>query len=259
MTRTLPVPGVDEAVTTAAMPLSERLERDGVWLFRYRSHTPLVPLAAIVMAIAIDPPAERLGWTLASVALGLVGIAIRAATIARTPAGTSGRTTGAPMASALNTSGMYSVVRHPLYVGNYLMWLGAMVFTRSWAVVLGVSLFYWLQYERIALAEERLLRERFGPAFEEWSSRVPAFVPRWRQWQAPALPFSWRAVIGREFTGLYGLVATLTLLEVVRASAIARRLTLVVGWRRTFALATVAYLTVLALRRTTRLFKVEGR
>jgi protein-S-isoprenylcysteine O-methyltransferase Ste14 len=251
--------GREDAVRERRVTLADQMERDGVRLFRRRSYTPLIPLALVVAAVVHSPSGPDPWWTTLSILFGLAGIAIRAATIASTPAGTSGRTTGAPMAALLNTTGMYSVVRHPLYVGNFLMWFGVVLFTHAWAIGCIVSLLYWLQYERIALAEERVLRERFGDAFEAWAERVPAFIPALHCWERAALPFSWRAVIGREFTGLYGFLVTLTLLELVRASSFARRLTLSPGWRTTFALATVGYLLALSLRRTTRILHVDGR
>jgi protein-S-isoprenylcysteine O-methyltransferase Ste14 len=64
-------------------------------------------------------------WEAICVAVSLVGLGIRIATVGHAPGGTSGRrTVGGPSALALNTSGMYSVVRHPLYLGNYFQWLG---------------------------------------------------------------------------------------------------------------------------------------
>ena len=64
--------------------------------------------------------------------------------------------------STLNTSGLYSVVRHPLYLGNYLMWLGVALFSRTWWAPVIVSLVFWLYYERIMFAEEEFLRRQFG-------------------------------------------------------------------------------------------------
>lgn len=235
------------------------MEEDGNWLFRRRSYTPLVPLALIVIAIIADPPPPDPRWELLCLLLGLLGLAFRAATVAHVPSGTSGRGTSAPAASTLNVSGMYSIVRHPLYVGNFLMWLGAACFTRSLLLVLLVALVYWFQYERVALAEERLLRERFGASFEAWAARVPAFIPAPRLWQPAALPFSWRTVIAREFTGLYGLVATLTALDVARSSALAGRLAIQPLWLWLFAAATVFYLVCLGLRLGTRVLHVTDR
>ena len=94
------------------------------------------------------------------------------------PKDTSQRNTGRPQAAALNTTGLYSLVRHPLYVGNYLMWLGVALFTGAWWAPVIVSLVFWLYYERIMFAEEEFLRRRFGGDYTAWASTVPAFLPR---------------------------------------------------------------------------------
>ena len=52
---------------------------------------------------------------------------------------TSGRSTKEQVADALNTKGIYSTVRHPLYLGNYFMWIGIVMFTYNIWFVLVVS------------------------------------------------------------------------------------------------------------------------
>ena len=79
---------------------------------------------------------------------------------------TSGRNTSeGQVADTINQTGMYSMVRHPLYVGNFIMWLGIALFTASiWFVLLFIAV-YWLYYERIMYAEEQFMRR---------SSAIPA-------------------------------------------------------------------------------------
>ncbi|MGC9453013.1 MAG: methyltransferase family protein, partial [Oceanipulchritudo sp.] len=50
--------------------------------------------------------------------------------------GTSGRNTKQQVAYSLNTTGFYSVVRNPLYLGNFFMYLGIALFTHHWWLVL---------------------------------------------------------------------------------------------------------------------------
>lgn len=90
------------------------------------------------------------------------GSDIRAIAIGTSNKNTSGRNTKQQVAEALNTKGIYSTMRHPLYVGNYFMWIGIVAYTGNiWFVVL-VSLAFWLYYERIMFAEERFLERKFG-------------------------------------------------------------------------------------------------
>ena len=117
------------------------------------------------------------------------------------------------MAAAINTTGAYSIVRHPLYLGNLLIWLGFVLYLEHWWFVLAFVLAYWIYYERIMLAEEAFLRRTFGAAFEAWAARTPAFLPNPRRWQRSAMPFCWRTVLRREYTALGGIALGFPLLE----------------------------------------------
>jgi hypothetical protein len=148
-------------------------------------------------------------WELFALAVGMGGVAVRALVIGFAPRGTSGRNVEQQEASVLNVSGMYSLVRHPLYLGNFLMWLGVILVMRSWWVTVIMTLVYWLYYERIMFTEEEFLRRKFGAAYEQWSNARPAMVPRaGARWVPPAMDFSWRNVLRREYSGVCGLIAS---------------------------------------------------
>jgi len=77
----------------------------------------------------------------------------------------------------LLTEGAYAVVRHPRYVQMLIAIAG-------WALVcnyLAVYVLFLLAVPAIYLigvVEERELRARFGNAYDEYSRRVPRFLPR---------------------------------------------------------------------------------
>ncbi|MCK7531382.1 MAG: isoprenylcysteine carboxylmethyltransferase family protein [Marinilabiliales bacterium] len=119
----------------------------------------------------------RIGLTVFSVFLSLVGFAIRGYAIGTTPKGTSGRNTQEQVAETLNNTGIYSLIRHPLYLGNYLMWIGIVVFAFNIYFVIIVSLLFWLYYERIMFAEERFLERKFGESYLSWSIKDSCLHP----------------------------------------------------------------------------------
>jgi len=89
------------------------LQRQGAWLFRYRSYLPLLTLALffIVLPTYSYPFGSHkvdLLLELTCFVIALSGLAIRIHAVGHAPRGTSGRTTRTPKASTLNTSGMYS-------------------------------------------------------------------------------------------------------------------------------------------------------
>jgi hypothetical protein len=74
-------------------------------------------------------------YTFGCVFISLIGLAVRIYTIDYTPDNTSGRNTSEQVADTLNRTGIYSIIRHPLYVGIFLMWLGiAFVVQNFWFI-----------------------------------------------------------------------------------------------------------------------------
>lgn len=245
------------------MPMRESLKRSGDWLFRRRSYVPVALLPIVAAGVAASahpvPLARERAWEALCFLVSVLGIAVRAWTVGTTPAGTSGRNQGRQIAEVLNTTGPYSIVRNPLYVGNALMWAGVGMYARSAWLALGVGFAFWLVYERIIYAEEEFLRERFGDGFVAWAARTPAFVPRPRGYRPPALPFSFRNVLRREYSGLFALVI-LFAAEVLEWRRFATgRWHADPVWIGAAAAAAVLYLTLRTLKRRTRLLHVDGR
>lgn len=81
---------------------------------------------------------------------------------------------------ALATSGVYSYVRHPQYVGFMLVLLGFLV---QWPTLLTLAMFPFLavMYVRLARIEEAEALAEFGDAYRLYMSRVPSFLPRWNR------------------------------------------------------------------------------
>ena len=248
------------------MGLREELDRQGRWLFRWRSYVPLLALPLLLIALRDSECLDQYFGDTASdlyeglcIGISLFGLTIRCITIGYVPGGTSGRNTKGQKAEILNTTGMYSVVRHPLYLGNFLITVGLTLFVQVWWFALVVILLFFLYYERIVFAEEEFLRERFGDSYLEWSDKTPAFWPRFRNWRQPSLPFSFRAVLGGESSSVFAVVASFTFLEIAGDLLVEGRLELDLAWIILFSVALVLYLVLRFLRKKTRLLRVEGR
>ena len=246
------------------MRLSEEFVRSGNQLFRWRSYLPLMLVGLLVAAAWVGAAPARAGntvwgWQTVCVLVSLAGLAIRAVTIGYSAKGTSGRNTRAQKAENLNTTGIYSLVRHPLYVGNFLMALGPFMYTRVWWAFVLYGLTFWLYYERIMFAEERYLHEQFGDAFESWSDATPAFLPKFGNYSRPSLPFSFRKVLRREYSGLLAITVTFAVVEFIRHAASAGRMGIGVFWTVALAGAAVAYLVLRFLKKRTRVLVVENR
>lgn len=190
------------------MALVESLEKQGNFLFKYRGQFPVVLfLLAIPFIYFTDyqKANEQLYLIIACICIA-IGFMVRFYTIGTTPKGTSGRNTKNQVAEELNFTGIYSVVRHPLYLGNYLIWLGIACIVCNLLFLLVFSLLFWIYYERIMYAEERFLEKKFGQPFLDWSNRTPAFFPSVRSFIPSSISFSAKSVLRREYAGVLATV-----------------------------------------------------
>ena len=246
------------------MALREEFEGEGNWLFRWRSYLPLVLLVLVLIVMEDftylgNSTTLDIVWEVFCVLVSSVGLAVRAFTIGYAPRGTSGRNTAGQMAEVLNTTGIYSIVRHPLYVGNFIMWLGLSLFPHLWWLTVIYILAFWLYYERIMYAEEHFLRGKFGEQYDAWAEKTPPFIPNVKLWRPPNLPFSFRNVLRREYNGFFAMVVTFFVLEVRGDLAVEGRLILETGWLILLGVSFVIWLVLRTLKRKTALLDVEGR
>ena len=246
------------------MALSDHFVRSGSWLFRWRALPPV--LALLVLMAHLDgyrylfdrKPADD-AWQFGCVVVAALGLALRAYVVGHTPKDTSGRNAREQRAASLNTSGLYSVVRHPLYLANFLIYLGTVAFTHDLWPAIVCLLGFWLYYERIMAAEEAFLRARFGAQFEAWARVTPAFLPNLRLWRRPELPFAPRNVLRREYNNVFSVVLAMFLLDSASESAAQGRFALGHWWSLALVVGFVGWLVLRTLKRHTTILRVAGR
>jgi protein-S-isoprenylcysteine O-methyltransferase Ste14 len=245
------------------MSLVHELEKSGNWLFRRRSWLPatiLVPVAVYILVIANRSVIYfNYTWEIACILVSVAGELLRSYTVGYVPRNTSGRNVIEQMADELNTKGIYSVVRNPLYIGNFLMWLGPVMFLRSVWWVFVFVLAYWLYYERIIFAEEQYLRRKFGEAYDTWAFRVKAVIPSFRRYVRADLPFSFRNVLKREHNSIANLFVVFALLDLLRNISVTGRFYLEPMYITLFVAALIFWAIVRYLVKRTRFLHVEGR
>lgn len=242
------------------MALTEEFVRLGNWFFRWRSYLPLLLLVVFLATLynLSQLPGYLLPgrvWELSCLAISSLGLLVRILTVGYVPLGTSGRNTRRQVAEVLNTTGLYSLVRHPLYLGNFLMWLGIALFLRVWWLTLLIVLIFWLYYEKIMYAEEAFLQEKFGQDFQTWAARTPLFLPRLRHWQAPALQFSWRSALKREYSSFFAMISIFFSLHLLNRLMVGRILAVDPLWLAIFLLSLLSYGTIRYLKKKTTLLE----
>ncbi len=153
--------------------------RFGDFVFRHRD---TLPVPFIVMAIAVlvftRPSFTGAGTRLAlfggGVLITLLGEAVRVWAV-----GYSGGTTRSRslIADRLVTEGPYSIIRNPLYAGNFLIALGFSLMANAVVVIPLVVLYFVVEYYPIVRREEAFLLEKFGAGYRAYTETVPRFLP----------------------------------------------------------------------------------
>ena len=148
-----------------------RSARIGAVLFRNRGWLPvpflLVPLLA---------PGDMSPWSwLAGAVLIVAGELVRIAGVAA--AGTVTRRRSRDV-QRLVTYGIFGWVRNPLYVGNFLIWLGFGVGSGVWWFLPLAVILFAVEYTFIVRYEEGVLESIFGAEYLEYKQRTPRWLPR---------------------------------------------------------------------------------
>ena len=193
-------------------------------------------------------------WFWASFAVASAGALVRIVTSGHAALGTSGVTKDSAVAAELNTTGPYSLVRNPLYLGRILNFTGIAMLSGSWVYGALTLLISILVYERISVYEEEFLRQEFGEAHTAWAADVPFLMPRLHGWTAPKYPFWTRRCIKREDKKIFSLFSAVVLCDFARNGFDTSHISEHPTWYVVWALVALAYLISRSLRLFTKTF-----
>lgn len=244
--------------------LKKKFIQSGEWLFKWRSYLPSVLVLIIIPGFLnfnypLNSYKAHLLWDIVCLLISFFGLFIRCYAIGYVPKRTSGRNTKGQIAETVNTTGIYSLVRHPLYLGNFFMGFGVISFFGLWWIDLIYALSFWLYYERIMAAEEAFLEQKFGRVYQEYAEKTPTFLPDFKHWIPHELPFSFRNVLKREYNGFFAVIFLMTFFEMIGNYLVLKEIKLGTLWITIFLVGLVIYLILRTLKRNTRWLKVEGR
>jgi len=73
-------------------------------------------------------------------------------------------------------SGVFSIVRHPIYLGSILLYFGFIIISLS-VVAFCIWIIIIIFYYFISRYEEKLLIDKLGIQYEKYMNEVPMFIP----------------------------------------------------------------------------------
>jgi protein-S-isoprenylcysteine O-methyltransferase Ste14 len=161
------------AVTSPPISAAEQTAaaRIGAVLFRYRG---FLPVPFLLVPLLVPGGQTRTGW-LVGILFILAGEAYRLAGVAAAGSVTRRRSRDV---QRLVTYGIFGWMRNPLYVGNFLIWIGFVIGSGVlWFLPVAVVLFA-VEYTLIVRYEEGVLESIFGAEYVEYKARTPRWFPR---------------------------------------------------------------------------------
>ena len=147
------------------------------FFFSNRSFTP-VPIALLIIYLSN----LSVLYFVYGVILVLIGESIRINAVSHAGGITRTMNVGAP---SLCTSGLYSMTRNPLYLGNMIIYLGIVLIAGGEHVfIMGgiVFLYFTFQYMMIISLEEETLKKLFGDEYISYMQNVPRLFPKFTPW-----------------------------------------------------------------------------
>lgn len=77
-------------------------------------------------------------------------------------------------------AGVFSIVRHPIYLASILVYLGFIIISLS-IIAFCIWIIIILFYYSISRYEEKILMDKLGSQYEDYMRQVPMFIPRFRK------------------------------------------------------------------------------
>jgi protein-S-isoprenylcysteine O-methyltransferase Ste14 len=158
--------------------------RIGAVLFRNRSWLPVPFLLVTLLA---PSHANWYNWLIGLVLI-VIGELIRLAGVA--VAGTVTRRRSRDVQRLVNY-GVFAWVRNPLYVGNFLIWMGFVVISGVWWFLPLAVVIFGVEYSLIVAYEEGVLESIFGAEYLAYKQTAPRWLPRPPRERVAAGPYRW--------------------------------------------------------------------
>ena len=150
-------------------------------IFFYRGYSQALFFLTLILHIWFSPPDLFEGtWVdglIDAVGIGslILGELLRIWAVSHAGKCTRSRHLKAPV---LITTGPYVYIRHPIYLGNFLIGLGMVLLADALAFIPVFLILFALQYRAIVFEEERFLSKRFGEEFSRYCDLIPKYFPK---------------------------------------------------------------------------------
>jgi protein-S-isoprenylcysteine O-methyltransferase Ste14 len=135
----------------------------------------LLPSWIAFLAVALPGWFRLLMVGVAALGLGFISLALRGLGRNWAPS-----MSGVKKDAFLVSTGPYAIVRHPIYLGAFVLLAALSLVAANLLLLLPTIVLLALLYMQIG-GEEASLIEKFGDEYREYMKRTPRFIPKFRQ------------------------------------------------------------------------------
>lgn len=189
---------------------------DSIRKIRILKYQNLLPYLFFVIAISLyfrtefhphifilEDTAYEVYYEMLAVFISILGLSIRVLTRGYSQKPSLKNITKKQNSPVLNTCGVYSLLRHPLYLANFLIGLGVVLWTGNYWFITTFSILYWVYYDHVILIKEKSLKDQYGSQYEKWAQEVPAFLICFKNFKKPTRTFRWKRILYTEKKWLF--------------------------------------------------------
>jgi protein-S-isoprenylcysteine O-methyltransferase Ste14 len=125
----------------------------------------------------------------------------------------------------LVTDGLYGYVRHPLYLGSFLLGTGICLLLGDAILLAAYVALFWLSHGSVIRREEAELERVFGETYSRYRRRVPALIPNTLSISRRIVPRRRREAVLRECDAICVWLALPLLIQLGEAVALSQSYT----------------------------------
>jgi protein-S-isoprenylcysteine O-methyltransferase Ste14 len=137
------------------------IEREKVAFWVYQITTALILIYLLLLKIKTDSAWFYIGLIIYS--LGIILYVVSIINYAK------------PKKNGINLNGLYRVSRNPMYVSFFIYFLGCVLLTRSWVLLL-LLISFQISVHWIILSEERWCIREFGEEYIKYMNKVRRYI-----------------------------------------------------------------------------------
>jgi|GEM_PF-35864 len=101
--------------------------------------------------------------------------------------------------------GIYSAVKYPLYLANFFIFFGIVLWTGNYWFILFFFSAYWILSMEAIRIKEHIFQQKYGNVFSEWKEKTPNFIPDFSEFKKTSSAFNWKRILNEEIKFIFFL------------------------------------------------------